>query len=260
MRFSRVTACRLISLGVEALFQLSRPFLLPEPGGRSEADMLRDVVDLAADPGFSLIRGRYHDWMRDFVAPLRAGGASTLQDVRLDQRSLNLARNQLIALWNDEQAFVKRGKRRKAWTRIEYAVTTVGIAVGVGVAVTAALPTLGTIALVLPFAGWAISKAIQPKESRNLGGASVFIEARDTIKLAKAPTSTGVIHVNRSFDVVGNSVRRSRSSGASCGTRAGSPGASSTRSSRARTAGGTASRAIAAGTSAGSRCAASAAD
>jgi Alcohol dehydrogenase GroES-like domain len=44
------------------------------------------------------MRHLHHDWLRDFVEPLRADGAQTLEDLKLDPASLELGHHELAAL------------------------------------------------------------------------------------------------------------------------------------------------------------------
>jgi hypothetical protein len=164
--------------GAEALIQLSRPLLLPKQGRGGELEMLRRVVDVAADPDFGKMRTAYHDWLRDVIEPLRTEGAWSLEDLKLDPSSLKEAQDRLNTLWEQEKKLVLRADRRKFWTRVEVSVTTLGTAAAVGLAIAGALPLIGAGAVLLPFAGWAMSKWQLPNESRNLGGASIFIEAQ----------------------------------------------------------------------------------
>jgi hypothetical protein len=164
--------------GAEALLQLARPLLLPKLGRDGELGMLRRVVDLAADPDFARMRTAYHDWLRDVLEPLRTEGAWTLEGLRLDPLSLTEARQSLETLLEEEKKLVLGADRRRFWTRVESSVVTLGTAAGVGLALASTLPLIGAGAVLLPFAGWAVNKWQTPKETRSLGGASLFVEAQ----------------------------------------------------------------------------------
>src|ERR1700752_5111597 len=58
----------------EALLILAAPLLTPVGDEGKGFGPLRAAIDLAKDPRFVQQRHAYHDWVRSFVAPLRAEG------------------------------------------------------------------------------------------------------------------------------------------------------------------------------------------
>lgn len=162
---------------MEAVLQLPRPLLVPPPDG-NEIDTLRRVVDLALDPEFRMARSAYFDWFRDFIEPLRAIDAAGLAEVTLDQGSFKLAQEKLHELWNNEVQIVRKGDRRRWFSRVEVGCVSVSAAASVGVAVAAALPVLGVGVAVLTFGGWAFGRLGRPDDPRSVGGATMFVQAQ----------------------------------------------------------------------------------
>lgn len=165
----------------EALVTLPRPLLLPKPDG-DELDLLRNAVDLAMDEEYAAMRAAYFDWFRDRVEPLRTAAHESLTDLRLDPASIKFAEDELRQLWATEQKIVRRAKKKRVWSRVEISCTTLGAAGTVGLACAAALPVIGAGAALLAFAGWGIARWQAPRPSRNLGGASMFVEAHQRLE------------------------------------------------------------------------------
>jgi hypothetical protein len=163
---------------MEALVQLPRPLLLPD-NSADEMDTLRKVVDLAMDPDFRQARDAYFTWFRDFIEPLRDYDTATLDDLRIDQKSLQHAAARLRELWDDEKRITKRGDRARWFSRAEVACMTAGTASSVGLAATTAtVPQLAVPVGLLTFAGWAVARWNKPRMARSLGGATIFVDAQ----------------------------------------------------------------------------------
>jgi hypothetical protein len=161
---------------MDAMVQLPRPLLLP-PEDVPEDDALRAVVELAQDPEFQQARVAYFEWFRDFIEPLRrANPEATLDQLKLDAGSMNVAKEQLNELWQREREVARRGDRARWFSRLEIACVSLGAAGSVGLALAAALPAIGVPVALASFVGWAAARRAKPKEPRNLGGASVFVD------------------------------------------------------------------------------------
>lgn len=173
----------------EALIHLSRPLLLPKPGG-DEMDTLRRAVDLARSDEYTHMRTAYHDWFRDLVEPLRSAGATSPADLRIDAASMKLAAEQLRELWAREQAVVRKLAKDELWSRVEVSCATLGAAGTVGLACVAALPVVGAGAALLGFAGWAVNRWRAPKPARSLGGGAMFVAAQRRLGFSEPFTAT----------------------------------------------------------------------
>ena len=172
----------------EALVQLSRPLLLPEPG-HDELDTLRRAVDLARSDEYRGMRAAYHDWFRGLVEPLRSAEGADPGDLRIDPPSMALAKAELRDLWEQEKTLVRRLTRDRLWSRVEIGCVTAGAAGAVGLACIAALPVVGAGVAVLGFAGWAINKWRAPETARSLGGATMFVAAQGRLGFAEPFTA-----------------------------------------------------------------------
>lgn len=163
--------------GALALIVLARPYLVPEPAGPQDLRPLSEAVEVARSREFREARSAYHQWLRDFVEPLRRGGES-LEELRLDPASLRLAQERLEQLVADEHGVVKTLTARRAWKRTEWAMTVVGFGLSAATALINPLAGLGVASSVAGFAGWAAgTKSQAPDAGRPLNGASMFLAA-----------------------------------------------------------------------------------
>jgi hypothetical protein len=171
--------------GATALVALARPLLLPDAGRGDDRHLLEEVVDLAADPDFCRARTAYHDWLREFVAPLQVDGSALAATV-IDEPSLRLAKERLEHLLDEEQRIVKRGTRRRRWKVKEAVMMVVGTAasVGLAIAVPPAAPAALGLAILGPgasFAGWIAGTRAKTPEPQPLNGASMFLMAKHAL-------------------------------------------------------------------------------
>ena len=164
----------------EALVQLARPYLIPEPDG-DELDQLREVVEMSMNPQYEQLRSEYYDWFRRWLGPLRQSQGD-LYEVTLDPASMNAMEQDLRQLWEREKSIVREADRHRRWIHVEAACVSAG-AVGTAaqaVALTApatVLTPLGLSVAVLGFAGWAISRRNRNGPPQGLSGASLFVRA-----------------------------------------------------------------------------------
>jgi hypothetical protein len=162
-----------------ALLTLARPLLLPEIQPGKERAALDEAVLLAREKEFQRARTAYHDWLREFVAPLQREGEG-LPEILLDPASQALAKERLDDLLADERRIVASGSRKDRWSVTETATMVVATTATVGMAV--AFPPAGALSLALGalaptagFAGWVAGKRAHTPEPRPLNGASVFV-------------------------------------------------------------------------------------
>ncbi|WP_158230741.1 hypothetical protein [Frankia sp. CcI49] len=170
----------------DALVMLAQPLLVPDLSDGDYLRALHDVVTLANDPDFRAARGAYHDWLRSFVARLQVPGAG-LATVQLDQESVTVARRQLTALLTAERRVLANRRSRRRWTMIEWAMTVVGAAASVGLALTSPEAAIGTGSAIAGFGGWVAGRRTTPPESRPLCGASMFVAADERLDLFQTP-------------------------------------------------------------------------
>jgi hypothetical protein len=133
-------------------------------------------VELASDSNYRRARTAYHDWLREFVAPLQSEGQA-LDEIGLDRASLDLAKEKLDDLIADEQRIVASGARSKRWKVTEIAIMMVGTGAQIGLALASPLAGLGAAASFAQFAGWVAGKRAQTPDPRPLNGASMFTTA-----------------------------------------------------------------------------------
>lgn len=163
----------------QGLIMLAAPLLIPKSQEGKDFGPLRAAAELAREDRFRKERQAYYDWMRDFVRPLQAAGQS-LDEVRLDKGSVELAVERLHGLVASERQLLARWERRRWWTRTEYALTVVGVGATAGLALTGPLAPLGVAAALIGFGGWIAGKYAAPEQiaERPLGGASMFVSAQ----------------------------------------------------------------------------------
>jgi hypothetical protein len=167
----------------QALVALPREFLVPPAEDGDAVDTLKEVVELASNPDFVAARTEYHAWLRGFVEPLRSG-AEGLAEVALDAASLELAQQRFRDLVERERAVVTADRRRKRWTKVEWASTVVGTGTSVGLALLEPLAGLAALPSLMQFAGWAAGKRTAPPAGRPLSGASLVVTAERQLKWA----------------------------------------------------------------------------
>jgi hypothetical protein len=168
-----------------ALVTLARPLLLPDAAGSVDRDLLEEVAALAADSKFREARTAYHNWLREFLAPLQVEGAG-LSETVIDEPSLRLAKEKLDDLIADEQRVIKDSDSRRRWRVQEAVMMVVATSAGIGLAIAA--PPVAPIALGLAilgpgasFAGWIAGARAQTPEPQPLNGASMFVMAKKAV-------------------------------------------------------------------------------
>jgi hypothetical protein len=168
-----------------ALIVLARPYLAPGPAEAGDLRPLREAVGLARTPEFRAARAAYHQWLRDFVEPLRRSG-ETLEELGLDLPSLQLAQEKLNDLVTDERKVVGAHMKRRRWRRIEWAMTVIGFGLSSAIALVNPFAGLGVASSVAGFAGWSAGiKAKTSEPERPLNGASMFLAAERHLDIAK---------------------------------------------------------------------------
>ena len=169
--------------GYEALVQLARPLLLPNPGS-NQLDKLRRAVDLGRSPEYQDLRDAYFKWFRDATKKLHPDDPSDL-DFCISPASLAAISSQLEELFKQEQDVVRKLSGRKRWDRAETGCMAVTAAAGItSVAFPPAAVATAIVGAVANFAGWAIPKWRRPAEgARELTGASMFVEANRKLAL-----------------------------------------------------------------------------
>jgi hypothetical protein len=163
----------------EALVILAVPLLVPAGDEGKDFGPLRAAIDLARDPRFIQQRHAYHNWMRSFVAPLRAQG-QPLADVVLDPSSLQLAEQRLGELYTAQRSILGEQEIKKWWQRTEWAAMVISVAVAVGLAAVTPFAPIAIAGGLIGFGGWVAGKKgayEQPPSPDSLGGASMFVTA-----------------------------------------------------------------------------------
>jgi hypothetical protein len=167
-----------------ALIMLARPYLVPDSAEPGDLRPLRDAVKVAGSQEFRSARAAYHDWLREFVEPLRQDG-ETLEEVHLNPQSLQLAKERLDRLVANERKVVEAQTGRRPWRRTEWAMTVIGFGLSLATALVNPVAGLGVASSVAGFAGWAAgTNARAPEPDRPLNGASIFLAAERPLGIA----------------------------------------------------------------------------
>jgi hypothetical protein len=152
---------------------IGRPLLLPDPDYDPDR-ALHEAVRVARNEEFREARTAYHDWVRAFIAPLRAKEARTI-----DAASLEEARGQLERLIIREQHAVKANARTKAWNWAVQGVAILGLGLTTAKTIVEGGDALGLAELGASGIGLVAAHLAKPDPGRGqLTGASMFVTAR----------------------------------------------------------------------------------
>jgi hypothetical protein len=165
-----------------AIIQFARPLLLPNLDTDSDRP-LRQAIELAVDADFRKARAAYHEWVRDFVAPLQAPGETEFD---LDSASAELARQRLDDLVSDEQRAARRSSTAKLWRMTEWVLAAVGASVG-AVAAFHGHPIIGATGSFVGFGGFVAGKMAPASDRGALSGATMFVAAERHIERRRFP-------------------------------------------------------------------------
>ena len=118
---------------------------------------LQAAISLAKDPQFVEQRHAYHNWMRSFVAPLRAQD-QPLAEVVLDRGSLQLAEQRLGELYAAQRTILGEQEIKKWWQRTEWAAMVISVGVALALAAAAPFALIAIAGGLVGFGGWVAGK------------------------------------------------------------------------------------------------------